>query len=78
MTRALMTGSSMLPDLYVYTAGNWADGVCLSTSPSVISQENDFDTDDCLYLSFAVANGNSTEAGAFAASVYLDGTFVVF
>lgn len=66
----------MLPDLYVYTAGNWADGVCLSSSPSVISQENDFDTDDCLYLSFAVANGSTAEAGPFAASVYLDGTLV--
>ena len=65
-----------LPDLYLHTGGDFADGVCLSTSPAAISQAGPFDTDDCLYLSFAVANGSTAEAGPFAASVYLDGTLV--
>ena len=70
---------SALPDLYLHTGSGWSEGVCLSLSPDVRSQAADFTSADCLYLSFAVANGASRDsepAGPFAAAVYVDGRMV--
>ena len=73
-----MTATAMedLPDLYVYTGRDWADGICLSVSKDIRSQEDPFRSDDCLYLSFAVANGGGEVPVPFAATVSVDGRVV--
>ncbi|MCQ2402797.1 MAG: C10 family peptidase [Lentisphaeria bacterium] len=65
-----------LPDLYLHTGSGWTAGVCLSVSPDVRAQEGPFSSDDCLYLSFAVANGGTGGATPFAATVCVDGRMV--
>ena len=69
-------GETALPDLTVYTGNEWKDGICLSTSLDILSQDGPFFSDDCLYLSFAVANIGTVDATPFAATVIIDGRTV--
>lgn len=64
-------GVEAMPDLYVYTVGDWEDGIIISTEkggPSVYT----LTTDDTLYISFAVVNYGDVAAGSFAGMFFVD------
>ena len=63
-----------LPDLYFYAPSEWYSGIVIAPDENRATEQTLWDYEK-LYLSFAVANDGTEDAGPFSVETYVDGDY---